>query len=166
MKKQLLALAIVIAFATSLQAQVKTPINKIVDQNLQPLYPVIQDLTKPQLLDLQEAVLKLHETYKVIVMKFEEKLLATKLTKAQYNSLLSLLTKLYNGESVIMESKKANVVYGFFQDISESYAAIKDAAKQHNKSVSSVAPKLPVISNKGEHFLAYVIGRLAIHQQQ
>ena len=66
MKKQLLALAIGIAFATSLQAQVKTPINKIVDQNLLPLYPVIQDLTKPELLDLQKAVLKLHETYEEI----------------------------------------------------------------------------------------------------
>ena len=165
MKKQLLALAIGIAFATSLQAQVKTPINKIVDQNLLPLYPVIQDLTKPELLDLQKAVLKLHETYEEIVIRFDMKLLATKLTKAQYNSLLNLVTKLYNGESVIMGSK-TNTVYDFFKDISESYATIKDATQAYNKSVSGVTPKLPTKSDKGEHFLAYVIGRLVIHQGQ
>lgn len=216
MKKQLLALAIVIAFATSLQAsvktthtspgeittpallleiqtlpiEIKTPINKIVDPNLKDIQQtlfnlldkgiqtvvdihlkeinrIVTPLDKDALLKLHNTALTLHQTYKTYVTAFEMALLALErnpLNTRSYNNLISRLTDLYNGHpSTLLGTSTANKIYKLVATFADK---LNQAANEYNNSISSVAPKLHKVTGKGQHFIAYAIGRIAIYQSQ
>ena len=212
MKKQLLALVGIIAIATSLQAsvvtnepifdpkeiigeakslpiEIKTPINKIVDQNFKDIqqvwfdlgkgiltavdlnfkeiYPIVTPLDKGKLLDLEAAALKLHQTYKISAIAFEMALLALErkpLSTKSYNNLITRLVDLYNGHSsTLLGDSTANKIYKLVNTFVDK---INSQAEAYNNIISGVAPKLPKATDKAQHFIAYAIGRLAIFQNQ